>query len=91
MSYGKALNGYTRKEIFTTKLNGEPFDVLRDEMVKKIEWLVDNKIFSLGTGTHYCSYRYTCLYPIRIWYYEGKAPYARINREWLEPGDIWTF
>jgi hypothetical protein len=84
--YSRALNGYTVKEIFSTKLRGEPFDVLRDGLAKEMDWLIEREIFG---RPHYNSY--VCHYPIRIWYKVGKPPYAQLNRDWLNPGDIWTF
>ena len=84
--YGRALNGYTDKELFATKLRGEPIDVLRDGLVKEMDWLVEREIF----GRPYYN-QYVCKYPIRIWYTVGKPPYSHLNRDWLQPNDIWTF
>ena len=86
MSYSRALNGYTVKEIFSTKLRGAPFDVLRDGLAKEMDWLIEREIF----GRPYYN-SYVCKHPIRIWYIVGRAPYAQLNSDWLEPGDIWTF
>ncbi len=89
---GRAKEGYTRKEIFQTKLSGEPFDVMRDNMAKDIDWLIKRKVFAPRTETTYRGeYTYRCLYPIRIYFYVGRLPYRSFNRDWLVPGDIWRF
>ena len=93
MGYSKALDGYTVKEIFTTKLRGEPFDVLRSTLARDLdEWLIDREIFERAYDLRRNDrYTYRCLCPVRIWYRNGKGTHSQINRDWLTPGDIWTF
>jgi hypothetical protein len=87
----RASNGYSRKEIFTTKLNGEPFDVLRKNLAKDMEWLIEYEIFSDKGFNKHRECIYVCKYPIRIWYTIGKLPYTQSRRDWLTPGDIYQF
>lgn len=91
--YLKAEKGYTIKEIFSTKLQGKPFDVLRANLSREIdEWLMERDIFELVIN-NYTGQRknYLCLYPIRIWHCNGTGKNSRITADHLTPGDIWTF
>ena len=95
IGYAKAVEGYDLKEIFTTKLHGEPFDVQLKNLAKDMQWLIAHEVFREGHRNRYGEQIYICRYPIRIWYHQRKAtwkvPYGQLNRDWLEPGDIWIF
>jgi hypothetical protein len=89
----KAENGYTSKEIFTTKLRGEPFDVLRSTLARDLdEWLIEREIFKAQTGPSINGCRpYTCLHPVRIWYINGRGKHEKTTVDHLQIGDLWTF
>ena len=81
MSYSIAIRGYTPEQFFKLRLTGKPMDLQRKLLSREIERSLNKR--------H--TYDYRCLYPVRIWYHNGKGAYAQINRDWLTPGDIWTF
>ena len=93
--YIKAEEGYTVKEIFATKLQGKPFDVLRANLAREIdEWLLERDIFTLApevSNMHNGRYVYRCLYPVRIWHCNGRGKNSRIAADHMDVGDIWTF
>lgn len=97
--YTAAKEQYDTKRIFHLKLKGEPLDLQRKTLVKDMRWLLKHGIFSEKieifsnnyTGEYSNKYRYICEYPVRIWYFSGSAPYSRIKRDWLTPGETWTF
>jgi len=93
--YIKAEKGYTVKEIFTTKLQHKPFDVLRANLSREIDgWLLERDVFTLVSEISNAQtgrYVYRCLYPIRIWHCNGRGKYSRVTADHLDPGDIWTF
>lgn len=91
MSYDRALKGYTLKDIFNTKLHGEPFDVFRKNLASDMFWLVEREIFAEGQPNGRNEMSYVCTYPIRIHYTVGKLPYTQHRRDWLTPGDIFQF
>lgn len=90
MSYSIAIRGYTPEQFFKLRLTGKPMDLQRKLLSREIDGLVKKKIFERSLNKRH-TYDYRCLYPVRIWYHNGKGAYARINRDWLTPGDIWTF
>jgi hypothetical protein len=91
MSYENALKDYTLKDIFDTKLHGEPFDILRKDLASDMFWLTERGIFEEGNPNRYGEMTYVCKYPVRIYYTIGKLPSTHRRSDWLTPGDIWTF
>lgn len=91
IGYARALEEYTLKDIFDTKLHGEPFDILRKDLASDMFWLTERGIFEEGKANRHGEMIYVCKYPIRIHYTVGKLPYTQHRRDWLTPGDIWQF
>ena len=91
--FNRALCGYTVKEIFSTKLRGEPFKVLRKTLIRDIDnWLLERNIFEHAQSlSNDYNQTYRCLHPINIYYQNGRGMNTHYKCDSMKIGDIWTF
>lgn len=91
MSSERAMKGYTLKDIFDTKLHGEPFDLNRKTLVRDMFWLVEREIFAERQFDVNDRATYVCMYPVRIWHMHGRDRYLQTTVDHIIPGETWTF
>jgi hypothetical protein len=90
-SLSKAIEGYTLKDIFDTKLHGKPFELSRGTLVRDMFWLVERGIFDEKESNTNGEPTYVCMYPVRIWHIHNNDKYLNTRCDELKPGDLWGF
>lgn len=90
-SLSKAIEGYTLKGIFDTKLHGKPFELNRKTLARDMFWLVERGIFDERESNINGEPTYVCMYPVRIWHINDKDSYLPTRSDNLVPGDLWGF